>query len=573
MKFLFSFLLTVCMGLNVHAQVRVDTILKPTFYNQWTEMMESDPKDKWSRYSANQRFQVFYRLSKLDLLKNKSAAVIGFYGNAVLTWLNGQPELELAAAGVNKTNADSFLYHVVVNDSIEIVPWQHPSQFRSNNNGTYAYLGKFASLHKLIKFEIYHTGQYADRKTIYYNNLFTPAPAIAQARLLYNDQYLFHPHKQHYIPTSKSIQIGGYEMLPAGSKKNPSAVILKEIQHRSFQWSDSINHIALSIKPTVLNEMYQVYLRYYTSNHSDTVFISNKWNVSSYSPNPQLMVNASYFKKPGNYELMIRAEVPDEFNQPEQPSQTSLFFSVKPSSVIQFSPEQVILYTGFLLLIGGTGFFYYRGRNKRQIEKKNQEKQMATLQLRAVRSQLNPHFMFNALSGIQNLMNKNEGNKASNYLSRFARITRQILKESEQDMTSIHDEIKLLEDYLLMEQLRFGFQYRITVNPEIDQLHTEIPSMLLQPLVENAVKHGVSGLTAHGHIDLSITQAQDVLILEVKDNGNGFSLTDKTDGHGLKLVKERIQLLNKLYPGTDIHFKVSSANGSCISTIALNHWI
>lgn len=181
--------------------------------------------------------------------------------------------------------------------------------------------------------------------------------------------------------------------------------------------------------------------------------------------------------------------------------------------------------------------------------------------------------MFNALSGIQNLMNKNEGNKASNYLSRFARITRHILKESEQDLTSIQDEINLLEDYLLMEQLRFGFQYTITVAESIDRLHTDIPAMLLQPLVENAVKHGVSGLSANGCIEIAILLQGNSLVVKVKDNGGGFSLTDKTDGQGLKLVGERIQLLNKLYPDTTIRFDVLSTEGFCICEIVLNHWI
>lgn len=566
MKSLLSYLLFWGICFSAEAQPIIDTVIKPTFYNEWTRIMESEPNDKWSRYAANQRFQLFDRWSDLTSPKQKHAAHSSFYGNAVLTWLNSQPVLEMAAAGINKANADSFLYHVVVNDSIEIVPWQHPSVFKSNSLGTYAYLGKFESLHKLIKLEIYHTDQYYDKKIIYYNNLYTPAPVIAQASLLYNDPYLFHPHKQHYIPYKKNVQIGGYEFESSSNKK-------KEIQHRSFEWSDSINHIKLAIKPTLLNEMYYVYLRHYSNTHADTSFISNQWNISSYTKNPEMIINASYFKKPGNYEVIIATQIPEDFNRKASNKQTSLFFSVTASSVVQFNSKQAIMYTAFLAFIGGSGFFYYRGRNKRQLEKKTQEKQMALLQLRAVRTQLNPHFMFNALSGIQNLMNKNEGNKASNYLSRFARITRHILKESEQDLTSIQDEINLLEDYLLMEQLRFGFQYTITVAESIDRLHTDIPAMLLQPLVENAVKHGVSGLSANGCIEIAILLQGNSLVVKVKDNGGGFSLTDKTDGQGLKLVGERIQLLNKLYPDTTIRFDVLSTEGFCICEIVLNHWI
>ncbi|MFN3664872.1 MAG: sensor histidine kinase [Sediminibacterium sp.] len=543
----------------------VDTVFKLTHYNEWTKMMESDPNDRWSRHGANQRFQIFDRFSKLTSPKEKLAAHISFYGNAALAWLNGQTVLELAAAGINKANADSFLYHVVVNDSIEIVPWQHPSVFKTNSMGTYAYLGKFESLHKLIKLEIYHTGQYYDKKTVYYNNLYTPAPVIENTLLRYNDPYLFNPHKQHYVPHKKNVQIGGYEYESSSNKK-------QEIQHRSFEWSDSINHIKLSINPTILNEMYYVYLRHYSNTHADTSFISNQWNISSYSKNPEMIINASYFKKPGNYEVIVTTEIPEEFNKKSSNKQTSLFFSVKPSSIVQFSSKQAIMYTAFLAFVGGTGFFLYRGRNKRQLEKKQQEKEIATLQLRAVRSQLNPHFMFNALAGIQNLVNKNETDKASNYLSKFARITGHILNETEDDKTTIEEEVNLLNDYLLMEQLRFGFQYKVVIDDNIDKIHTAIPSMLLQPLVENAVKHGVSGLSERGMISINFMKQAEELIIQVIDNGPGFSPDAVKEGFGLKLIRERIELLNKLYSQSTVHFDVLSVDGHTACQLTLNHW-
>jgi two-component system LytT family sensor kinase len=573
MKYLLNFLLAFCLLAESISQARIDTAKEYKILDDWSKTMESDPKDKWSRLLPSKRFYVYSRLSDLESAKSSINQVVGYYGNANIAWLNGQAELELAATGITKANADSFWYHVVINDSIEIVPWQHPSQFRSNSIGNYAYLGKFASLHKIIKFEIYQTGDYPNRRIIYFNNLYTPTPEIYQARLLYNDPYLFKPFQQHFIPPEKSIMIGGYKIQLIGNTTNPTRVQMKTIPPKSFEWSDSINHIAVSIMPTLLNEIYQVYLRHYTSISSDTVFISNKWNSSAYGPFPQLMVNASYFKKPGNYELIVVAKVPDEFNRTEKPSQASLFFSVKPSSVIQFSTKQVILYTGLLVLIGGSGFFYYRSRNRRQLAKQQQEKEIAMLQLRAVRSQLNPHFMFNALSGIQNLMNKHENIKASDYLSRFARITRQVLKESDQEMNSLQDEIKLLDDYLLMEQLRFGFQYSIQTAGDIDLIHTDIPSMILQPLVENAVKHGVSDLAEKGYVEISIQKETNQLVLLVKDNGKGFSLTDKNTGHGLRLIKERIKIHNKLYPDATILFDTLSIEGYCVCKLELNHWL
>lgn len=571
MKYLLSCGILLLFSFTANSQVS-DTVSKSVFpfNNNWEKMMETDPPDKWSRFSANQSFQVFNRM---DNPRNASAGVIGYYGNAILSWLNGQPFFELAAAGITKANADSFLYHVVVNDSFEIVPWQHPSTFHSNKNGTYAYLGKFTSVNKLIKLEIYHTGQYYDKKILYFNNLYTPKPEIAHATLFYNNRYLFRPHQQHYIPRSKQSELYGYTVTIPKNLTGKEKLSKQEINHQSFEWSDSINHIKVSMKPTLLNEMYHVYLRYYNHQEADTILISNKWNLSSYSKNPELMINAADFKRPGNYEVIIRAEVPEEFKHNTLNAQASFFFTVKPSAIVQFSPKQAIMYTAFLAFIGGTGFFYYRGRSRRQLEKKKQEKQIVSLQLQAVRSQLNPHFMFNSLSGIQNLVHKNETTKAGNYLSRFARITRHILKASDKEMTGLEEEINLMNDYLLMEQLRFGFQYTITVDDTIDRLHTDIPAMLLQPLVENAVKHAVSALGAEGNIEIGFTRKEQHLVIYVKDNGKGFTHSSVTEGHGLKLTRDRIHLLNTLYPENPIHFDIVLSKDGCICKTELHNWL
>lgn len=110
-------------------------------------------------------------------------------------------------------------------------------------------------------------------------------------------------------------------------------------------------------------------------------------------------------------------------------------------------------------------------------------------ELSMVRSQLNRNFVFNALSGIQNLMNNHQIESANNYLHKFANLTRQIL--SENVLITIIDEAQLIENYLAMEQLRSSFNYTIKRDVNLPD-YVEIPVMLLQPFVENAVKHGVS---------------------------------------------------------------------------------
>src|SRR5690606_4715961 len=145
--------------------------------------------------------------------------------------------------------------------------------------------------------------------------------------------------------------------------------------------------------------------------------------------------------------------------------------------------------------------YFTKKRNKKKLAENEQQKNTAKLQLNSIRSQLNPHFLFNALSGIQNLMNKNEIDNANKYLSKFARLTRNVLDGKE--LISLSQEKTLLDDYLQMEQLRFGFKYEINHSENLDLDNIEIPSMLLQPFVENAVKHGISEKATDGKITVT----------------------------------------------------------------------
>ena len=161
-------------------------------------------------------------------------------------------------------------------------------------------------------------------------------------------------------------------------------------------------------------------------------------------------------------------------------------------------------------------------RDKKRLAEKEQQKNTAKLQLNSIRSQLNPHFLFNALAGIQNLMNRNEIDKANKYLSKFARLTRNVLDDKE--LISLSQEKTLLDDYLQMEQLRFGFEYEINYSEDLDLANIEIPSMLLQPFVENAVKHGISQKATDGKVMITFSRQANDLLLTVSDNGNGFDI-------------------------------------------------
>jgi len=210
-------------------------------------------------------------------------------------------------------------------------------------------------------------------------------------------------------------------------------------------------------------------------------------------------------------------------------------------------------------------------RNKSKLTEQEEQKETAQIQLSAVRSQLNPHFLFNALSGIQNLMNKNEVDQANRYLTKFARLTRNVLKSNE--LITIADETALLDDYLQMEQLRFGFTYNIDADKDANIANTEIPAMLLQPFVENAVKHGIADKGADGKINISIKKQGNDVVLAITDNGRGFNTEKENPGLGLALSKKRIALLNKIYKDSPVLMDIQSDKQHTKVTLTLTRWV
>ncbi len=154
----------------------------------------------------------------------------------------------------------------------------------------------------------------------------------------------------------------------------------------------------------------------------------------------------------------------------------------------------------------------------------------------------------------------------------FADLTRKVLNTSDQELISMEDELKILEDYLQMEQLRFGFKYDVTVDEAINIANTEIPAMLLQPFVENAIKHGVAALHDKGLVSIAIHKQANNIVLSVTDNGKGFDLEgmqqNKTS-FGLKLSEERIALLNQVNKGQPVTFNINTGQNSTRITITL----
>ncbi|MEL7122545.1 MAG: histidine kinase [Bacteroidota bacterium] len=180
-------------------------------------------------------------------------------------------------------------------------------------------------------------------------------------------------------------------------------------------------------------------------------------------------------------------------------------------------------------------------KQKRREKELAWKQQLTDAELKAIRAQLNPHFLFNSLSSIQNLVTQQKNEQANLYITKLSRLLRQVLSSSERQFQELEEELRLIKLYLELEQLRFPFSWQINVDDSVDS-NVLIPGLLLQPYVENAVKHGVAG-NPEGEILIQINKESNHLNIEILDNGQGLA-SSNNHSKGLDLGKNRIQKLN-----------------------------
>jgi LytS/YehU family sensor histidine kinase len=177
-----------------------------------------------------------------------------------------------------------------------------------------------------------------------------------------------------------------------------------------------------------------------------------------------------------------------------------------------------MLFIGFLLLLGllALALFYFR---RKQAHFKQSE-----LQQQLLRSQMNPHFIFNVMGSIQGYLYKNEATKAAEYLSRFAALSRSVLEISSQESITLKEEIEMLQNYIELQKtvMEKPFNVEYFIDEEMETDYIQIPPMLLQPFVENAIKHGLKNLNYQGKLSLCFKEKQDYIAVEIVDNGSGL---------------------------------------------------
>ncbi|MCB9363871.1 MAG: histidine kinase [Flavobacteriales bacterium] len=257
--------------------------------------------------------------------------------------------------------------------------------------------------------------------------------------------------------------------------------------------------------------------------------------------------------QPGDYIFEVKAKNEDGYWS----NLTSLSFAINPPFWLTW---WFILTEIVFGLIVTTFFFIVR---ENQIKKKERaEKKMVELELKALRSQMNPHFIFNTLNSIQNYIALNDFKNSNKYITQFARLIRTVLNLSEKNMITIQEEIDVLKMYMDLERMRFDkqFDYQIKISDEIDNDYDKIPSMLLQPYVENAIWHGLMNKGEIGQIKIEIQLKENYLCCSIEDNGIGRKKAAEISANrkiahksvGMSITKERLDLISS----TDLNINI-----------------
>ncbi len=275
---------------------------------------------------------------------------------------------------------------------------------------------------------------------------------------------------------------------------------------------------------------------------------TDNWNVMGSQRN----INLNNLP-PGNYTLEVKAS-----GKPGIEKTKTFSFTIKPP----LWKKTWFISLAALLIAAGI-YVIYRRRVSHIHHKVEIDKQLSQTEMKALQAQMNPHFIFNSLNSIREMILNNENKDASHYLSKFAHLIRITLDQSSQSMVSLRNTIDYLERYMEMEQIRNGrLTYNIVTDEKLDKDEIFIPPMLIQPFIENGLWHGVAAADKTIHITIHFKKENDKIVCTVEDDGVGVNQSQKnkteTAGRhrplGISNIKNRVKLLNEKY---NLNCKVS----------------
>ncbi len=541
----------------------VDSVLKyftNSFYSELGSFYKQDNLLFSVFYSNKLAVNYDHALLKIPQLKafgnikpyQITSKVAKSYGGEYTIPIFDSTGIIVTVNGINPENASRYEFRVMENKTNVVLPWTKPKLFThffwatkiadsTKDDDVIAYLGQFkAAYGNALTFQIRKTTMPDSIKTsmsAYWVKWHPKVVGVFTFAELPNFLSLF--KEQWGEPVN-------YGERPDWSKNSK---LLK--LNSNFKYNE--NNLIFYLDDIIKSKDVIEYEIVKDGKHTG-------WNTNDFDFNLIWLKNLN----PGKYELHIRYSVQRKhvFSYP---------FIIQPA---WYQTIWTKIGIGILAILAIGFLFLLRRSGKQATELKEQDilKQFVQTELKSIRSQFNPHFVFNALSSIQGLITKNDANNASKYLIEFSNLMRASLKASQNEFVSIVTEVEILNNYLSLEKLRFGFEYDIRFGENIDVNAIEIPSLLLQPLIENAVKHGISSLQEKGILSVSFERTDNDMTIEITDNGRGFNENQNSHGFGLQLTRERIKLLNQTLNDQHLELSIGQKNSQTKVFILLKNW-
>lgn len=292
------------------------------------------------------------------------------------------------------------------------------------------------------------------------------------------------------------------------------------------------------------------------------------WRPFAINADPEQNFSGIAIEKPTpgkTMELMVRYT-----HQPERIHHIFIKVHGRLTSTTWFKVAMTFLTAALLFAIL---YIFKRRRHKAQLRKLTRNKEEIESKLQLLSGQLNPHFLFNSLNSVQNLINKNDTENANLYVSEVSSFLRTIMDAGKKEYISLEEELGMEEAYIKLEQKRKAFNYNIINNCSSNLSQIEFPPSLLQPIIENSIHHGFSRDIGNPLITICIACNEKQLIVSVADNGQGFDEALIIPGHGLALVQKRILLMNEKLNGMPIELKVEPTDKGTVTIFTFQNWL
>lgn len=227
-----------------------------------------------------------------------------------------------------------------------------------------------------------------------------------------------------------------------------------------------------------------------------------------------------------------------------------------------------------LLAVGGTWFYLRERRNKQKLAALKHKSEDTEAQLLLLSGQLNPHFLFNSLNAIQGTFNSSP-ERANAYIGNVAGFMRDVMDNGRKEFISLQEELQLEAEYLALELERVSFSYSINVASEISPAMIDFPPLLLQPILENSIRHAFNSELTSPTININVFDRENTLQIEITDNGcKSWDSITASEGHGLSLIRKRIAIYNQRLENMPIQMKTNFREGTGTITIfTFQNWL